>query len=179
MSCSRFCAGSSWWMFSPRSSSAIARSLCRILMPLTLASAGSSDVATGSVAPLPVEDEFFEQAPAGSTSNASAASVANLKPCGASVPGLPGETNFSVVMARSLTNAGTAGDEGRTVAQSLPLCNGPIYVRFCRERGQEWPIDKDVTPSYVSENRLVQPQAAVCTNEGRKKPLMRQALALR
>src|SRR5215212_4691004 len=75
MSCSRFAAGSIVWMFSPRSSSAIARSLSWISVPFTRATT-ASDADDDELAE---EEEFLEQpTAAGSTNSANAAIVATV-----------------------------------------------------------------------------------------------------
>src|SRR6266705_4628872 len=111
-------------MLSPRSSSANARSLWRIWMPFTLATAGSSVTSSGVPASTVLEVEvFFEQAPAGRTSSASAATVANFSPCewDAAEFGLVGEAHFSVVMAWSLIDAETAGGKAGQSRNRTPI----------------------------------------------------------
>src|SRR3954466_11293192 len=124
-------------MFSPRSSSAIARSLSRISVPFTRATT-ASDADEVEAADEEEEDEFLEQPTAAGTMSASAAIVATVPARGrdahnfsSGTPNNLSDVNFSNdvsnVMAAVLGKcAGPPDWRRRTLAQSLSVCNGPI-----------------------------------------------------
>src|SRR3954447_12302338 len=119
-------------MFSPRSSSAIARSLSRISVPFTRATTASD---ADEVEAEEEEDEFLEQPTAAGMMSASAAIVATVPARGrdahnfsSGMPNNLGEVNFSNevsnVMAAVLGKCADPPDwrrRRRTVAQSLSL----------------------------------------------------------
>jgi hypothetical protein len=85
--------------------------------------------------------------------------MATFAPCGR-----VGEGEFMEIMARSLKNATTGGAPAGQSRNRSPLAMGRITAHFGENVGGAWPIDKGVTPSYVSKIRPIRPQAAVCTN---------------
>ena len=114
------------------------------------------------------EEEFFEQPnAAGSTNSASAAMVATVRARGraGSVDGERvksfGEIDLSNVMAAVPGKcAGPPDWRRRTVAQSLSLCNGSIRPDSDDSVSGGWPIDKDVTPSYLSAKPTLRQEPA-------------------
>src|SRR5215204_6084082 len=171
-------------MFSPRSSSAIARSLSRMSVPFTRATT-ASDPDEDEVAE--EEDEFFEQADiAGRTSSASAATAATVIvrgrdalnwEAGASknFQGIDFSNDVSKVMAAVLGKcAGPPDWRRRTLAQSLSLCNGPIWSDSDDNVSRNGQLTRMYPPLISPQSRPLLQPAGVRVNQARNTPQFRQ-----
>src|SRR5262245_43045593 len=156
MSCSRLTSGGAPRSSFEKSSSAKARSLCRISTPFTRA----ITVSLGSAAAGWEEDSLLHPLTTGRTRSAKAAIAATVvRGWRAGAVLVRGEGRFESVMTRSLdlgilgaTAGGGAPGQSRN---RFPFAMAVIAADFGRNMGRGSLIDKDVTPSYLSEKLAV------------------------